>query len=324
MKFALTILGTSAATPAFGRHPSAQLLQAGNQHFLVDCGEGTQLRLQTYGLPAQRINNIFISHLHGDHIFGLPGLLFSLSLLGRQAPLDVFAPPGLSNMVAALLAPGGRLGYAVRFPGWDHTMPTPVYADRFLTVTALPLLHRIPTVGYVFREKERARNILPDAIDRYGLDIPQIKSLKAGQDLLLADGRLIPNAELTVAGVHARSYAYLSDTAYTTSVLPHIRAVDLLYHETTFCEDCRDQADSTGHSTAAQAADIARQAGAGTLVTGHYSPRYRHPAPFLAEAQAIFPDTLAGLEGYEYEIPWTAGGKNVLVSKRPVQEGWCG
>ena len=324
MRFSLTVLGTSAATPAFGRHPSAHLLQAGNQHFLIDCGEGTQMRLLSFGLSAQRVNRIFISHLHGDHVFGLPGLLFSLALHGRQAPLDLYAPPGLPDMVSALLAPGGELGYPIRFPAWDHTVPTLVHADRFLTVTAIPLHHRLPTVGYVFREKIRPRNVLPQAIDHYGLDIPQIKSLKAGNDLLLPDGRSVPNETLTVPGVHARSYAYLSDTAYTASVLPHIHRVDLLYHETTFCEDCRDQAAATGHSTAAQAALVAKQAQAGTLLTGHYSPRYRHADAFLAEATPIFPDTLAGIEGHDYEIPWTADGKGVLVSKRPVQEGWCG
>lgn len=302
MKFALTVLGVSAAAPAFGRHPSAHVLQVDNRYFLIDCGEGTQLQLAEYKLPVHKINHIFISHLHGDHIFGLPGLLFSYALSGRTAPLHLYSPAGLEAMMLALLHPGGELGYPLCFHPLDEQREQVILEDSLVIVSSLPLRHRIPTLGFVFREKPRPRNVRPEAIEAYGLDIPQIKAAKAGEDIVLKDGRLLPNEQLTRPPLPPRSFAYISDTAYCEDLVPHIRNASLLYHETTFCEDMAAQAALTCHSTARQAALIARMAGVGMLITGHYSSRYRDEAQFVREAKEVFENTVAGEEGRVYEV----------------------
>ncbi|MEY3368287.1 MAG: hypothetical protein RI973_1442 [Bacteroidota bacterium] len=302
MKFALTVLGISAAAPAFDRHPSAHVLQVDNRYFLIDCGEGTQMRLAQCNIPAHKINHIFISHLHGDHIFGLPGLLFSYALAGRTAPLHLYSPEGLEAMMRALLNPGGDLGYPLCFHCLDEKAGTLILEDNLLTVSTVPLHHRIPTLGFVFREKPRPRNVKPEAIETYGLDIPQIKAAKAGEDIALEEGRILPNEWLTLAPPPPRSFAYISDTAYHEAIVPHIRNASLLYHETTFCEDMAAQAALTLHSTARQAALIARMAGVGMLITGHYSSRYREHSPFVQEAQEVFENTVAGEEGKIYEV----------------------
>jgi ribonuclease Z len=304
MKFALTILGANSAVPAHGRHLTSQVLQFNNHFFLIDCGEGTQMRMSDFGVPRHKIQQIFISHLHGDHIFGLPGLLFSYALNNRRQALDIYSPPGLEEMVLAQLKPGGALTFPLRFHLLDPTKYELIFENQFMTVHALPLRHRIPTVGFVFREKQRQHNMRPEKIDEYQLSIPQIKAAKAGYDVLLDDGRNLPNAELTFPPPLPRSFAFVSDSAYDETILPYIEGVNLLYHETTFCHDMEEYAELTLHSTARQAAAIAQRAGAGKLITGHYSSRYKDLQPFLVEAQAVFPQTELGLEGNEYEVPF--------------------
>jgi ribonuclease Z len=304
MKFALTILGVNSATPAFGRFPTSQVLQIHNYYFLIDCGEGAQMRMSDFKIPRQKIDQIFISHLHGDHVFGLPGLLFSLDLMGRKTPLSIFSPPGLREMILAQLNPGGQLNFPLTFHEVDTSHPTLIFENQHLTVKTIPLKHRIPTVGFVFQEKPRQRNILPDKIDQYHLSIPQIKMAKAGKDVTLSDGSLLSNEELTVPPTPTRSFAYVSDTIFDETIIQAIRKVDLLYHETTFCEDLADHADLTMHSTARQAATIARKAEVGKLITGHYSSRYQDLQVFLDEAKVVFPATELGLEGQAYDVPF--------------------
>lgn len=304
MKFALTILGINSATPAHGRFPTSQILQINNLFFLIDCGEGSQIRMDDLNISSHKINHVFISHLHGDHIFGLPGLLFSYDLSKRRRELHIYSPPGLQEMISALLHPGGELSYPLTFHELDTEAPSLAFENETVTVSAIPLLHRIPTLGYIFREKARKRNIRPEKIEEYDLSIPQIKAAKSGDDIILSSGDLVLNAELTVAPPAPRSYAFITDTRFDERIIPFITEVDLLYHDTTFCNDLGKRAFDTMHSTAEQAAVIAKKAGAKKLITGHYSSRYQDLQVFLDEAGKVFPDTVLGVEGQEYEVPF--------------------
>lgn len=302
MKFALTILGVNAATPAFGRFPTSQVLQVHNQFFLLDCGEGAQMRMSDFDIPRHKIQQIFISHLHGDHVFGLPGLLFSFDLNGRQLPLDIYSPAGLRDMVLAQLRPGTALSFPLRFHEVDTIHPSLVFENEIVRVEAVPLKHGIPTVGYIFREKPRPLNIRSEKIEEYRLTIPQIKAAKAGEPVLLENGELLENQELTLPPTPLRSYAFLTDTLADDSVIPHIKGVNLLYFDTTFCEDHAENAALTMHSTARQAAEIAKKAGVGQLICGHYSSRYRELDVFLEEAGEVFEKVVLGEEGESYQI----------------------
>lgn len=302
MDFALTILGVNAATPAHGRYPTSQYLQIHNHHFLIDCGEGAQMRLSDFGLPGGKINHIFISHLHGDHIFGLPGLLFSFALNNRTKPLQIYSPNGLEEMVMAQLMPGGEMPFPLTFHNLSTDVSTQIFENSELTVHTIPLHHRIPTCGFLFTEKPLRKNINPEKIRKYGLTIPQIILAKSGKDVVLTDGTTIKNHDLTYPPFKPRSYAFASDTLYHEAMIPKIMEVDLLYHETTFCNDAKERARTTMHSTAEQAARIAKLANADTLVTGHYSSRYIDLDIFLNEATAIFPNTVLGVEGKKYVV----------------------
>ena len=302
MKFELTILGVSAATPAHGRFPSAQILQIHHHFFLIDCGEGTQMRMSEFDIPRHKIQHIFISHLHGDHIFGLPGLLYSFALNDRRLPLFIYSPEGLREMITPLLPPLGDLGFPLHFQVVQTTTSSVIFENEHITVQAFPLKHRIPTVVFLFRKKPPLKNIIPEKIQELGLSIPQIKAIKSGHDLQLDDGRVIPNSELTLPPARLRSFAYVSDTAFDESIIPVINNVNLLYHETTFSHDLLENAQLTMHSTARQAALIALQANVGQLVTGHYSSRYEDPMIILEEAKTVFPETLLGVEGKKYSV----------------------
>ncbi len=302
MKFALTILGVNAATPAFGRFPTSQVLQFHNQYYLLDCGEGAQMRMSDFNIPRHKIRQIFISHLHGDHVFGLPGLLFSLDLNGRQEAMDIYSPAGLKEMISAQLRPGAALSFPIHLHEVGTTQPSLVFENADLTVQAIPLKHGIPTVGYIFREKSKPLNIRPEKIAEHQLSIAQIKAAKAGEDIFLENGTRIENQQLTLPPAPLRSYAFLTDTLYDEGVLQHITGVSMLYHDTTFCEDHHENAALTMHSTVRQAAALARKAKVGRLITGHYSSRYKDLEIFLEEARPIFPNSELGLEGMTYEI----------------------
>ncbi|MCB0587230.1 MAG: ribonuclease Z [Phaeodactylibacter sp.] len=302
MRFELTLLGTNSALPAYGRFPSAQVLNVQERHYLVDCGEGAQIRMSQFGVRRSKIQQVFISHLHGDHIFGLAGFLSSMALLGREDPIELYSPKGLEEMVRVLFKYSGGLSFPLHFHTLDTEKNQLIFEDKAITVHSLPLVHRVPSAGFLFREKERPRNMRPEKIETYNIHYRDIPAIKAGADYVLPDGRRISNEELTLPPPAPRSYAYCSDTAYHEPLASMIQGVDLLYHESTFCEDMREQAVLTGHSTARQAAEIARLAGAGRLILGHYSSRYKSLKPFLEEARAVFPNTELGDDGRVFEV----------------------
>lgn len=263
------------------------------------------MRMLEQKVKASKINQIFISHLHGDHTFGLIGLLTTYNLIGRETPLEVFGPQGLEEMIRIQLRYSEtELRYPLRFTVIDPACHKVIFENSLLTVESLPLVHRLPTTGFLFREKSRPRNILPEQIEAYDIPVAQIQPVKEGADLLLADGRRVPNEVLTVAPPSPRSYAYCSDTRYTEAIVPWIKGVDLLYHESTFLEDNRKRAEETLHATAREAALIAKMAGVGQLILGHYSSRYTDIQRFAREAAPIFPNTIAGYEGLVVEVPF--------------------
>ena len=304
MVFELTLLGTNGALPAYGRFPTAQILDVHHESYMIDCGEGTQIRMQEFHRKNARLQHIFISHLHGDHCFGLIGLLTSLNLTGRKDSMDIFSPPGLQGMIEAQLKPTGTaFQFPVRFHEVDPTQHTLIHSDRFVRVHTIPLEHRIPCCGYRFDEHPRERSMRKDKIAEYGLTIPQIKAAKAGSDIHLEDGRTISVGELTSPPPPVRSFAFCSDTAYLPQLVTYIKGVDLLYHESTFCEEYAERAAETKHSTSRQAAQLARDASVGTLILGHYSSRYPEVDVFEQEAKAIFPNSVAGRDGQRFSVP---------------------
>lgn len=304
MQFSLRLLGTGSASPSLQRFTTAQVLSIEEYHFLIDCGEGTQMRMDAYQVKRYKIKQVFISHLHGDHYFGLFGLITSYNLNGRKDRLQIFSPPGLEEvLVPALQYGGAALSFPIEFIEVDPEQSLKVFENAKVEVYTLPLQHRIPTCGYLFRERVRPRSMRSEQIQAYGLSIEQIKAAKLGADIQLENGLLIPNAELTTDPPPARSYAYCSDTSFLPALIPLIQGVDLLYHESTFCQDNLDRAHLTGHSTALEAAQIAHSAGVRQLVLGHYSARYEDVSVFEKEAQTIFPNSIAGEDGAVFEVP---------------------
>jgi len=301
--FELTILGSSSALPTSKRFPTAHLLNVNERFFLIDCGEGTQVQLRRFGLSPARINHIFISHLHGDHVFGLFGLLSSLGLMGRKADLHLYGPSQLEDLLTAHLSFFGPLPYKLFFHSPEGDLPCIIYEDSKMTVTALDLQHRTKTFGYVFREKPKMKNIKKDVIEKLGLGIAEVVRVKQGMDYTSPEGEIIPNRELTLPDWHCRSYAYISDTRFSTGIIPYIKGVDLLFHEATFMEKDRKLAKETWHSTAGEAAIIARDAGAGKLLIGHYSSRYKDVNELVEEASAIFINTVGVNDGDRFKLP---------------------
>lgn len=303
MVFELTVLGSNSSIPAVNRNPSAQILNIRDRYFLIDCGEGTQLQLRKSHIKMQRIGHIFISHLHGDHYFGLVGLLSTMNLLGREKPLTIFAPAGLEKIISIQLEAGeNKLRFPMHFKAIPHNSGTVLLDDELVTVSTLKLHHRIATTGFVFREKPTARKMRKEAIAEFKVPVSVIADIKAGADYVNEAGETIANRILTLDPPKARSFAYCSDTAYDESIIEHIVGVDLLYHEATFLKDKAARARETLHSTAEQAATIASKAKVGRLVLGHYSARYRELEPFLDEAQPIFTNTELGIEGQTYTV----------------------
>ncbi len=299
--FTLTTLGTGAALPARGRFPTAQLLDVHGALYLIDCGEGTQERLRVAGVNFMRIGHIFISHMHGDHYLGLMGLISSMHLMGRKTTLHVFGPAALREVIdVQLRASGTYLRFPLELIALEPVSGAVIHRDQRLNVLSLALRHRIPCTGFVFRELPAPR---PLRLDKLRL-IPHFRrnAVKAGADLTLADGSVVANTELTTDPPPPRSYAYCSDTAYEPALIPHIAGVDLLYHEATFTKALAARARETSHSTAEQAATIARDAGVGQLLLGHFSSRYRDADELLHEALAIFPRTALSVEGGVFPI----------------------
>lgn len=301
MRFEVTTLGTGAALAARGRYPSAQLLNVRERLYLVDCGEGTQERLRQAGVNFAAIARILITHLHGDHYLGLMGLISSMHLQGRTTPLHVHGPAALKGVIDLQLRVSCTyLRFPLYFNTPEHRHGAPVFSDERVEVTALALDHRIECTGFLFRETARPRRLRMERLH----EIPTYarNAVKQGEDLRTPDGRTVPNADLTLDPPARRAYAYCSDTAYLPELADALRGVDLLYHEATFTEALAARAKETKHSTARQAALLAREAGAGRLLLGHFSSRYKNSEPLLAEAREVFPDSIAAEDGRTYSI----------------------
>lgn len=291
-KFELNILGCGSALPTTRHFPTSQIVNVRDKLFMIDCGEGAQLQFRKSRLKFSRLNHIFISHLHGDHCFGLLGLVSTLNLLGRTAQLHIHSPQGLEALMTPMLDFFNRqMTYKVLFHEFDTKEQAVVYEDRSLTVTTIPLRHRMPCCGFLFAEKQRPNHILRDMIDFYQVPIYELNRIKNGADYITPEGEVIANARLTRPSAPPRRYAYCSDTIFLPSIVEQIKGVDLLFHEATFADEDAPRAKETYHTTAAQAAEIARTAGVKNLLIGHFSARYEDESVLLKEASAVFPNT---------------------------------
>ncbi len=298
----VTILGNNSALPAFGRHPSAQAVSVYGELLLIDCGEGTQIQMQRYGLRWRSMHHIFISHLHGDHYFGLPGLLNSMSLLGRTAPLHLYAPAELKPIIDSILLVADTVLF---YPLYFHALPEGIALladDPSFSVTCFPVEHRIQCHGFLVERKTRGRKLLPEKCNEYGIPAAYYEYLKKGQDYERKDGFLVKNEWVTEDGPAKKRYAYCADTLFTESFLPVIQGADTIYHECTYLEKDAAKALARHHSTAAQAAQIAKLANAKQLILGHFSSKYKELEPFFDEASAIFPNVFVSIEGTAYEV----------------------
>jgi len=303
MPMKVTVLGSSSALPTSERYPSAHVLNAHERLFLIDCGEGTQMQLRRNRIRFGKINHIFISHLHGDHVFGLYGLLSTFSLMGRVAPVHLYAPESYQKMLASHLADFDiHLNYEVDFIPLSGKDPIKILDDKYLTVTSFPLQHRVTAFGFLFAEKPHDSNIIKESIDRYEIPTVRIPAIKKGEDFITKDGVLIKNEDITVPGPAPLSYAYCSDTKYFKRLPSFIKGVDLLYHEATFDMSLEKLARITGHSTTLDAAKVASEAGARCLMIGHFSARYKDILPLVEEARKIFPMTFPAIDGHSYEV----------------------
>ena len=304
MNFTLNILGTASALPTVNRYPSAQVLDVRGRLFLIDCGEGAQMQMRRMGLSYLKVEVICLSHIHGDHLFGLSGLLSTMGLMGRKTPLTIFAPRSFGPVLKFYLS---YFGEGFRFPVEHHVLsmkePEKVLDTKAVEMYAFPLNHRIETFGFLFREKEPQRNIRKDAIDKYGLGIAEMGRLKNGGDIVRPDGTVIANGDVTYRPYDPRSYAYCSDTAPFPELSGWVQGVDLLYHEATFPAGMEEMAAATFHSTTVQAAGCAAMAGVKRLIVGHYSSRVKDIRPLLDEMTQVFPKTMLAKEGDVIDIP---------------------
>lgn len=324
MDFTLRIMGSASAKPVIERFQSAQVLNVHGRSFLIDCGEGVQVQLQRFGVSIQKLDSIFISHIHGDHVFGIFGLLSTMGMMGRTMPLNIYAPTSFGPILKFFLSYyGDGVGFEIRHEAMKMKEPEVIYETKSLEVSAFPLKHGIETFGYIFREKAPQRNIRKDALEKYGFTLSEIGALKRGEDIVRPAGRdddstfmngfvkcsgtdedlLIKADEVSFVPWEPRSFAYCSDTAPFEKEAEWVKAVDMLYHETTYLADLADQAKKRHHSTTIQAAEVAKAAGVGRLIIGHYSSRNRDSAPYQAECRTVFPETYASNDGSVFEIP---------------------
>lgn len=297
-KFEVTILGCGSALPTVKHNGSGMVVNIREKYFLVDCAEGTQVELRRNRIHLNRLFTVFISHLHGDHCFGLMGLISTLGLLGRTAPLHVYGPQDIDTIFQPLIDYHcNGMTYEVVFHPIDTHQNICIYEDRSMQVYSIPLKHRIRCCGYFFKEKELSRHILKDAIEKYAIPISQINNVKAGLDFVMPNGDVIKNELITTPPTPARSFAYCSDTVFRPEIAEMIKGVDLLYHEATFAESEKQLCLKVYHSTAKQAAEIARLAGAKRLMLGHYSSRYDDESILQKEASEVFDNTILAKEG---------------------------
>ncbi len=299
----LHILGCYAATPRTLTNPTSQLLEIKNHLFLIDCGEGTQVQLRKSKIKFSRVNHIFISHLHGDHFFGLPGLISTFRLLGRDKEMHIYGPKGIKEAITLLLKLGDSwTNYPLIFHELTSKESVRIYEDDKVSVDTIPLNHRIYTNGFLFREKLGERTLNIKAAEKYKIDRSQYRNIKKGKDVTLDDGFTVLNKLLTYDPPPPKSYAFCSDTAYKPDLIPQLTKVDVLYHESTFLETEAHLSAKTKHATAKEAATIARDAEVGTLILGHYSTRYKSIELFKEQAKEIFPEVFLADDGKVFEF----------------------
>jgi len=303
MDFEVTILGSNAAIPTLSRGTTSQFVQCKQRHILIDCGEGTQLQLRKFQIKYQRISTILISHLHGDHVFGLPGLISTMQLMGRTQGITIFGPVGIKKLLKTQLeAGGGYFQFTIDFVELEPNSSGLIFEDKCIKIFNFPLKHRIPTHGYRIQEKPALRKLLKEKFDATGVSIAYIKKLIQGEDIVDNRGVGVKSDDVTLPPDRTRAYAFCSDTAYSESILPHIKDVDLLYHESTFLDTEVERATETYHSTAKQAATIAQKAGAKKLILGHFSSRYKDLSDFKKEAETLFNDVSIPSDGDVFVI----------------------
>lgn len=289
--------------PVGNRNQSAQALSVHGRLFLIDCGEGTQYRLVQERIPMMKLDSLFLSHIHGDHVFGIFGLLSTLGMKGRQTPLNIFAPPAFGPILKFFLSYYGEgVAFEIRFTPLKMKAPETILETKGIRVEAFPLKHGIETFGFRFLEKEPPFNVHKEAIERHGLSLTEIGTLKRGEDVLRADGSVIPASEAAYKPFVPRSYAYCSDTAPFPEEAAWLRGTTVLYHEATYLEEYTDQALQRNHSTTLQAAQVALEAGVGKLLIGHYSSRVTDASVYEAECRRVFPETYATSDGEHYDI----------------------
>lgn len=303
MTFSVTILGSNSALPTTKRYPTAQVLNVSERFFLIDCGEGTQLQLRHNHIKFSKINNIFISHLHGDHVFGLIGLISTFGLLGRKNDLNIYANRDLESILTSQIDYFCRdIQFKIVFHHLNNKKVETIFEDNSVEVISFPLKHRVLTCGFLFREKPKKPNIRKDAIKKFKLNISDIVRIKNGDDFYGNQDEIIAPAELLLPPPSPRSYAFCSDTKYLPDITPVIQSVDLLYHEATFADEHEKLAKKTTHSTARQAAMIAKEAGAKKLILGHFSNRYPDLSILEKEAKEVFPNTTLVNDGDIFEL----------------------
>ncbi|MFC2096416.1 ribonuclease Z [Bacteroidota bacterium] len=303
MTFELTILGSSSAVPTSNRNLTAHVLNVHERFFLIDCGEGTQIQIRKNKIRFGKIDHIFISHLHGDHIFGLFGLISTFNLLDRDKDLNIYAHPELENILNKHIEYFERtISYKIIYHHLKPKVNEIIYEDEKLIVETIPLKHRVPTCGFKFTEKPHLRNLRKNVVEDYQIPISEIQSIREGYDYTKDNNKVILNSELTLPPYKARSYAYCTDTAYFEKIIPIIKDVDLLFHEATFAKNMVHQAKQTYHSTSEDAANIAKKAGVNRLLIGHFSARYKDVSPLVTEAKKIFPNTFSAEDGKKYTI----------------------
>lgn len=303
MSFEVTILGSGAAVPTSRRNPTSQYVVCNDRHILIDCGEGTQMQIRKLGVKFQRINHILISHLHGDHFFGLVGLLSTMHLMGRDKGLTIYGPHELEGIVRSQLEVGGaRLDFDLTFVHLNGKEAKLLFEDRMIEIHTFPLKHRIPTNGFVIKEKPKERQLISDAIKGSGLKLEHFPRLKKGENITDELGNVFEFEDFTYPPRPSLSYAYCSDTCYWETIVPHIENVTVLYHEATFVQKDSERAKATFHSTAEQAARIAAKANVRKLLMGHLSARYENTDVHMSEACSVFNNTIVVEDGETYKI----------------------
>ncbi|OYU97016.1 MAG: ribonuclease Z [Bacteroidetes bacterium B1(2017)] len=298
MSFEVTILGSSSASPTLTRHPSGQYVNICDHHILIDCGEGTQMQLQRYKIKKSKLSHIFISHVHGDHILGLPGLLLSMNLMKHEQPVHVYGPKELFEILDVFFKYSETaFTFPLHYHSIDDNSHTLVYENLFFRVKSFPLFHRVPTIGFLFEERAILKKLNVEACQKYKIPFTHFNDIKMGKDYVNQEGKRIRNEELTFPSTRPISYAYCSDTIFDERVINAVEDADYLYHEATFLHDKLERAIKTMHTTAKQAGMVAKKANVNTLLVGHFSSRYDDLTPILEEAKSEFPNTALAIEG---------------------------